>query len=201
MLLNYRKTKEILNKYELKEVRTEAVSSLSELKRKSQNFSFPVFLKNSEIVHKTEKEALKKCANKKDLENFYNKIKGKGGTFLIQEEARGEEVFIGAKRDGVFGEVISFGLGGVFVEVLEDISIGILPLKKREIKGLIKSVKGFRVLNGFRGREKADMGELCQITGKIGKILRENNWIKEIDVNPLFVSGKKQEIADIKIYV
>ncbi|HIP17456.1 MAG TPA: CoA-binding protein [Methanothermococcus okinawensis] len=130
-----------------------------------------------------------------------NNIKGTIDGVLIEEYVEGLELIVGGKRDRVFGPVIMVGLGGVFVEVLKDISFAIHPITKEYALDTLKELKSYRILEGIRGRPKRDINYILDVMIKLGLIMEMYPEIKEIDINPLFVKeeGKGGCVGDALI--
>ncbi|MFQ6077174.1 MAG: acetate--CoA ligase family protein [Candidatus Bathyarchaeia archaeon] len=119
---------------------------------------------------------------------------------LVQEMVPpGHEVIVGATRDAQFGPVVMFGLGGVFVEVLRDVSFRLAPLTREEALELMRETRGFRLLEGFRGSKPADLEALADVVTKVGRIITELPEITEIDINPLFVYNKGVVAVDARV--
>lgn len=121
---------------------------------------------------------------------------------LVQEMLEpGHEIIIGMKRDRVFGPVIMFGLGGIHVEIAEDIAFRIAPLSAADALGMIREIRGYKILEGVRGAPRADIDALVEILMKVSRLAVENEEIAEMDINPLFVypSGKGVTAADALI--
>ena len=111
------------------------------------------------------------------------------------------EIIIGAKRDEIFGSVVMVGLGGVFVEVLKDVSFGISPITRDFAYEMLKSLKSYKVLEGVRGRPRKDIEFVVDCLIKIGVFMDIHEEIKEMDLNPVFVfnDGEGGCIGDAKI--
>ena len=120
---------------------------------------------------------------------------------LIQKKGEGVELFFGAKKDKAFGAVSMFGVGGILVEVLGDISFSIPPLSKEEAMRTIKSIKGSKILSGYRNISPVNVKKLAGIFANFSEICLREEKIKEIDFNPVFAKGDKILVADPKIYV
>ena len=97
----------------------------------------------------------------------------------------GTEVIIGMSKDPQFGPVLMFGLGGIFVEIMKDVSFRIVPLTKRDADEMIHEIKGFPVLTGYRGQEVASLAHLQDILMKVSEFAEKNPEVKEIDLNPV----------------
>jgi len=122
---------------------------------------------------------------------------GKENAVLVQELVKGQrELVIGLTRDAQFGPCVMFGLGGIFTEILKDISFRVAPLEKRDALDMMHDIKGYKILDAVRGMEAADLDILAYILIKIGQIGMENDRIKEIDINPVILSGSKPVAVD-----
>ncbi len=168
-----------------------------------------------QILHKTEAGGViinpenPKEAFKKLIENTKNYAKKKGIDDLIIEGVLVEEfiekdkmeIIIGAKRDDIFGSVVMVGLGGVFVEVLKDVSFGISPITRDFAHEMLKELKSYKVLEGVRGRAKKDINFIVDCLIKIGVFMDIHKEIKEMDLNPVFVFNEKEGgcIGDARI--
>jgi acyl-CoA synthetase (NDP forming) len=118
----------------------------------------------------------------------------------VQKMVRpGTEVIIGTSKDPQFGPVIMFGLGGVFVELLKDVSFRIIPLERKDAQEMIHEIKGYPLLEGYRGKEPANISALVEIILKISKLTEENPQIKEIDLNPIFAYRDKAIAVDARM--
>ena len=111
---------------------------------------------------------------------------------LVQEMVKGQrELVVGLTRDPQFGPCVMFGLGGIFTEILKDISFRVAPLKKRDALEMMQDIKGHKILDAVRGMEAADLDQLAEILISVGNIGLENSAIKEIDMNPVILIGKQ----------
>jgi acyl-CoA synthetase (NDP forming) len=121
------------------------------------------------------------------------------GTLVSPMAAPGQECIIGMIRDPQFGPVIMFGLGGIFVEVLKDVSFRVAPLAQEDIDEMIKEIKGYKVLMGIRGEKAKDVDALKDIIAKLSKMGIDNPEIAEIDLNPVIVHEQGASIVDSRI--
>jgi acyl-CoA synthetase (NDP forming) len=118
----------------------------------------------------------------------------------VQKMARpGVEVIMGMTQDPQFGPVLMFGLGGVFVEVLKDVSFRIVPLEPRDARQMIRDIQGFRVLEGFRGQEPADLAALEDMLMRLSAFVEEHPEIQELDLNPIFAYKDGALAVDARI--
>ena len=182
--------------------------------RIAKDIGYPVVLKivSPDIVHKSDvggvilnvksdeevREAFRKIMN--NVKNAAPNARVVG--ILIQEMVPyGLEVIVGGLRDVVFGPVIMFGLGGVFVEVLKDVSFRIAPLYPEDIDEMIREIKAYRVLEGYRGEPPKDIDSIKDIIYKVSKLMLEVEKIRELDLNPimLYKKGEGAEVVDARI--
>jgi acetyltransferase len=117
---------------------------------------------------------------------------------MLQQMVSGVECIIGMNRDPVFGPVIVFGLGGVFVEILKDASMRIAPITKEEALKQIQEIKGLPLLTGARGSEPVNLEALADITVSLSNLSLENSHIEEIDFNPVIVNKTGAYIVDAR---
>ena len=118
----------------------------------------------------------------------------------VQKMAKpGTEVIIGASKDPQFGPVIMFGLGGIFVEVLKDVSFRIIPLSRRDAMEMIEEIKGYPLLKGYRGKEPVDLPALTEILLKISRVMEENPEIKELELNPILTYQRGALAVDARM--
>ena len=123
-------------------------------------------------------------------------------TLVLQQQAtQGTEVIVGATRDPKFGPLLMFGLGGIFVEVMKDVAFRVHPLSDADATEMIQSVKGFPLLDGARGRPRADLSALATIILRLDRLMALCPAIAEIDVNPVFAApaGHPTAAADARI--
>jgi acyl-CoA synthetase (NDP forming) len=118
----------------------------------------------------------------------------------VQKMARpGVEVIMGMTKDPQFGPVLMFGLGGVFVEVLKDVSFRIVPLEPRDARQMIRDIQGFPVLEGFRGQEPADLAALEDMLMRLSAFVEEHPELQELDLNPIFAYKDGALAVDARI--
>jgi acyl-CoA synthetase (NDP forming) len=110
-------------------------------------------------------------------------------------------VIIGGKRDPSFGPVVMFGLGGIYVEVLQDIAFRLAPLVREDAEGMIDEVRGSRLLRGARGQPPADRDAIVRALLAMSRLLVEYPEIVEIDVNPLLVFAQGAAAVDARVVI
>jgi len=203
-LLSFFETKKILEKYKIPILETYFLEKIDDFKK--VKISPPWVIKLSGIPHRTEKKAVFLKVKEKNLKEVLKKIfslkeKLKAEGVLVQRYFEGIELFLGGKEDKIFGKILLFGLGGIFVEVLKDISYGICPLSKKEAQDMIKNLKGYKILKGYRKKEGVSEKKLQKILLSFSRLLEKEKEIKEVDLNPLLGKGKEIFAADFKIWI
>jgi acetyl-CoA synthetase (ADP-forming) len=207
-------SREILEYYKLPLVRGNLIKSIEESKRFIDEVGYPVVLKvvSPEIIHKTEVGGvIINIQNDKQLYEAYNDIlknvKAKmptariDGLFVQEMIPSSFEVMIGGKYDNTFGQTIAFGLGGIYVEVYEDVSFRIVPITEKDALNMIKETKVYKILSGYRGKKSADIKALIDILMKTSKMLESNPEIKELDMNPVFALQDRAVAIDARIII
>lgn len=170
-----------------------------------KKIGFPLAMKVSgKIVHKTEVKGVRLNISDEEeaVKTFYDLMKIKGtDKVLVQKMIKeGYELIVGAKRDPNFNSVVVLGAGGIFTELLKDVSFGVTPLTKFDAEQMLNEVKFSEIiLTGFRGKRPADKNSIIDTLLTISRIMEKNNKIKELDINPLFVTSKKSFVTDVRI--
>ena len=191
------------------------VTSKEEAAQFAKNHPDPLVMKveSAEILHKSDVGGVKLnvCgpeAAEKAYEEIMESVTAKrpdahiNGILTVPMLDAGVEIIIGVNNDPQFGPMIMVGMGGVFVEVFKDVALYPAPLKEEEALEMLKSLKSFKLLNGYRGTEKCDIKALCQTIVAISNYAQANkDVLKELDINPLFVypEGKGVGVADALI--
>ncbi len=115
--------------------------------------------------------------------------------------APGIEVIMGMSKDPQFGPVLMFGLGGVLVEVLKDVAFRIVPLEPRDARQMVREIKGFPVLQGYRGQDPADLEALERLLQRLSEFVEAHPEIEELDLNPVFAFKDGAIAVDARIVV
>lgn len=173
---------------------------------------YPVVLKivSPDIVHKSDVGGVMlNLKNSGEVQNAYRKIlenvnakkkEAKIIGVLVQEMAPpSTEVIVGAVKDPQFGHALMFGLGGVFVEVLKDVTFRIAPINETDAREMITEVKAYPLLNGYRNMPPADLNAITDILLNVSRLVMENPKIKELDLNPIIVYDKGAKAVDARI--
>lgn len=121
------------------------------------------------------------------------------GVAVQRMERAGTEVIIGVTKDPQFGPVLMFGLGGVLVEVLKDVAFRIIPIEERDARQMIAEIKGYPLLEGYRGSEPADIGKLRELLLKVSAFVEQHPEIAELDLNPVFAYSDGAIAVDARI--
>ena len=183
----------------------EAVSFADEI-------GYPVVLKiiSPDVIHKSDVGGVivglktaedVRNAYKQIMENTKNhKPNAKIVGMLIQEMAPSStEIIVGAIKDPQFGPALMFGLGGIFVEVLKDVTFRIAPLTRDEAEEMIKEVRAYPLLKGYRNTPPADIEAIVNILLNTSRLVMEHQEIKELDLNPIMVYEKGAKTVDARI--
>ena len=198
-------SKVILASYQIPVTREIMAESTDEVITAAHEIGYPVVMKGCapEITHKTEKGLIRTDIrdDREALDAFNDIMAGmngiKGAAALVQEMIRGKrELVIGLIRDPQFGPCVMFGLGGIFTEILKDVSFRLAPLEKRDAFEMMDEIKAHKILDAIRGMDAVDREILSEMLINAGKIGLENDTIKEIDINPVIISGNRPIAVD-----
>jgi acyl-CoA synthetase (NDP forming) len=178
----------------------------------AEEIGFPVVLKivSSDIIHKSDVGGVFiNIKSTKEVKDAYVKImenvrknapKARIEGMLIQEMAPpGTEVIVGSTKDPQFGPAIMFGLGGIFVEVLKDVTFRIAPITEDDASEMIREVKAYPLLTGYRKIPPSDLEAISNILLSTSRLMMDHMEIKELDLNPIIVYEKGARIVDARI--
>lgn len=205
--------KEILKDCGIAITRESLATSAAMAVRMARAVGYPVALKiqSPQIPHKTEADGIRlNVRSDAQVRAAFKEIIGNARKFnpeadihgvLVQEMAGdGLEVIIGTTRDPVFGHVVMFGLGGIFVEALKDISLRVAPVSRGDAKEMIREIRGYSMLQGMRGRPPVDFQALTDVILRVSKLVSDyGDAIEELDINPLLVFEKGVKALDALI--
>jgi acetyl-CoA synthetase (ADP-forming) len=200
-------SKKILSHYQIPVAREQLCHTLTDLRQAAREIGYPLVLKGyaPEIAHKTENDLIRlDIRNEPEAEQAFQEIMDRidspSKAVLLQEMVQGKrELLAGMTRDPQFGPCVLFGLGGIFTEVLEEVSFRVAPLDKRQALDMMEETKAQKMLQAFRGMEAADRDLLAHILIQLGQLGLDQEKIKEIDINPLIISGSKPIAVDALI--
>jgi len=211
-LLTEIESKEFLKKAGIPVVETRLAETKKGAISLSKEMGFPVALKivSPDVTHKSDSGGVKLgLQNITQVGRAYSEIisavgqsypKAKIQGVSVQKMARpGVEVIIGMTKDAQFGPVLMFGLGGILVEVLKDVSFRIVPLVKRDAREMIKEIKGYPLLEGYRGQEAANVPFLEDLILKVSDFIEKRPEIKELDLNPIFAYKDGAVAVDARV--
>jgi len=212
-ILNEWKAYQIIAEYGIAAAQTFLAADLSEAFRAAETIRYPVALKLNapEEVHKTELGGVRlNIGGPEELQRAWREMEAvyrnhkPGGTlhgFLVQEMmGGGVETILGAIHDDRFGPAVMFGLGGEFVELYQDVAFRLAPVSRDEAAEMVRSVKGFPLLAGFRGRAPVDMEALCQAIVSLSELVVAGaDLIQSIDINPFICLPQGGKAVDAVI--
>ena len=176
----------------------------SELYQISKSLKYPVVQKVVGILHKSDVGGvILNIKNEEELLlNFKRLMKINGAkSVIVQPMKKGIELFIGAKKENIYPHVIMCGLGGIFVEILKDISVKMTPISKDESFNMIKNLKSYPILKGIRGQIGINIEEFATIIRKISALLLISPEIAELDINPLLAFEDEIIAVDARIKI
>ncbi len=183
--------------------REKLAHSREEAVKFAKEIGYPVVVKgcSDKAAHKTEMGLVKlKLANAGEVEKAYDEIMGKGielDGVLVQEMIKGDREFvIGMSRDPQFGPCVMFGIGGIFTEVIKDVTFRVAPLTELDAEEMIDEIRMKKLLDEFRGSPAVDRKLLVKALVGIGDLGYKNDEIAEIDINPLIIAGSKPVVVD-----
>lgn len=203
VLLDLLESRRLLEKYGIKFAKGELVSNEKQLAPACKKIGFPLAMKiySPKISHKTDIGGIKlNIQNPEQAKTAFKqlfRIPSFKGAYL-QKMLSGTEIIIGGKRDAQFGPVVLFGLGGIYVELLKDISMRVCPISEKDAEEMIKEIKGYALLSGARGRQKANIQKIKSYLLRVSKLMVKEK-IVELDINPLFAFGKEVLAVDARV--
>jgi acetyltransferase len=213
--LSEHQSKALLSLYGIPVTREQVVQSPQEAIRFAEEIGFPVALKidSPDILHKSEARVIRLgVGSKEEILHCYDEIiktaqkydpDAKINGVLVQEMIQnGTEVMIGMSQDPQFGPTIAFGMGGVFVETLKDISLRVTPLSKVDAEQMINEIKGYPILKGVRGKKRSDIDAIAETLMRLAALVEDfRNTISEIDINPLIVFDEDRGVKALDALV
>lgn len=178
--------------------------SKSELTAFADKVGYPVVAKVVGPVHKSDVGGV--ALNVRSAEHlameFERMMKIDGAkAVMVQKMLKGKELFIGAKYEPRFGHIVLCGLGGIFVEVLKDVSSGLAPLSYAEAYSMIRSLRAYKIIKGTRGQKGLNEQKYAEIIVRLSTLLRFATEIKELDINPLLADEDNVTAVDARILI
>jgi acyl-CoA synthetase (NDP forming) len=201
-----------LQRYGLPLPQAALIRNIDEISEAAFKISYPLAMKVvcPDIIHKSDAGGIKlNLKGQAEVQEAFEEIMGNAckvttrdrvlGALISPMAAEGQECIIGMTRDHQFGPVIMFGLGGIFVEVLKDVSFRVAPLAGEDIDEMIKEIKGYKVLTGIRGEKPRDIDAIRRILARLSDMAIDNPEIQEIDLNPVIIHDKGASIVDSRM--
>ncbi len=194
--------------------RSRRARSVKEAVQAAEQIGYPVVMKviSPDILHKSDAGGVAlDLMNEKEVVDAYQAIMGSCRAYLPEARIegveiaemveKGIEIIMGARRDSNFGPLLMFGLGGIYVEVMKDVTFRALPINQREARKMIKEIRAYPLLMGVRGEEKKDIDVLVDTLLKVGTILQKIPLISDIEINPFVVyeQGRGGKAVDVRI--
>jgi len=199
----------VLKAYGIESTKESLCHSADEAVKAAESIGYPVVMKlvSPQVVHKTEFNAVKlNISNEAEVKAVYSDMleRAKKSQFqvkgiLVAETLTGTEFIIGSLRDKQFGPLVMLGLGGIFVEVYKDVSYRLAPVEPIDVKDMIAELKGKKMLEGFRGKEKVNVDALIKAVVSVSQLLADFPNIAEMDLNPIFGNSQGVKVADARI--
>ena len=196
-------SKRIFADYGLAVAKEELAATQSDALKSALNIGLPVVMKGigPEFAHKSELGLVRVGVASEEavVRNFREldrAMDGRGRVLIQQVVSGARELMIGAIRDEQFGPVVSFGLGGVFAEILDDVSMRVAPMKLSDAEQMLEEIRANRILGSFRGLPCVNRSRLAQDLVAIGQLCLDHPEISEIDINPLIVSSDRAIAVD-----
>lgn len=184
-------------------VRRKTLKTYEQARSFASQIGYPVVLKiaSDKLLHKTDANAVRLNVAEESLKkefNSLNKTKVQKQGITMQKHLTGKEILLGIKKDDTFGHIIVAGLGGIYTEIIKDVSLRIAPIKRSDAEEMLKELKSYKILQGFRG-EKIDAGKIVDNIMKLNSLAKKHPNIRELDINPLIINNKEAVVVDARI--
>ena len=203
--------KALLSAYGVPVTKEVVCHSAEEAAEAAGALGFPVVMKlvSPDVVHKTEANVVRlNVCNATRARSVFKELTAAGKAIdarimgvLVSETATGHEVIIGSLKDSQFGQLVMLGMGGITVEVYKDVAYRLAPVSRLDVTDMLAELRGSKVLEGFRGMEKADTTALKGIVCTVSKVVADFCQIQKMDLNPVFVGSKGAKVADARIHL
>ncbi len=205
---------ELFSQYGIPTPKCKLTKDANEAAAFAAEIGYPVVIKISsyDIIHKSDvggvkvgiaDEAALREAYAAMLDSVKEKCPGAviEGINVMQSLEPGVECIVGMTKDSQLGNAIMFGLGGIFVELLKDVSLQLAPVSKEEAYEMINGIKGVKLLTGYRGSAPKDIDAIADLIMKVSELAEANPEIKELDINPVFVYEHGLKIVDARVII
>lgn len=208
------RAKEVLKAYDFVVPEGRMVSTPAEAVEAASQLGFPLAMKivSPDIVHKSDVGGVKlNLTTEQEVADSFELMMIRvaraapeaflEGVYLERMVTKGREVILGMTRDPQFGPMLMFGLGGIFVEVLHDVSFHLAPITQAEAMSMLMGTRSYKLLEGFRGQARVDITVIAEALQRISQLVTDFPQIAELDINPFMVGGPGEEsvVADARI--
>jgi acetyltransferase len=208
------RAKDILKAYDFVVPEGRMVSTAAEAIEAASQLGYPLAMKivSPDIVHKSDVGGVKlNLTTEQEVADSFELMMLRvareapeaflEGVYLERMVAKGREVILGMTRDPQFGPMLMFGLGGIFVEVMHDVSFNLAPITSAEAMSMLMGTRSYKLLEGFRGQAKVDITVIAEALQRISQLVTDFPQIAELDINPFMVGGPGEEsvVADARI--
>ena len=190
------------------------VQTAAEAAKAAEKVGFPVVMKvySPQIIHKSDAGGvIIGVGSKKAAEDAFEKIIKNAkafdpkaevkGVLVVQQAAPGLELIVGGKTDPAFGKVLTFGMGGTLVELMQDVTLRILPVSEDAIREMVREIHGYPMIKGYRGTKPRDEEALVSVIWAINRFFSENKNVVEFDINPVRLYESGACIVDARVFV
>ncbi len=204
--------KAVCMEYRIPVTKFKVAKTVEEAVKSADEIGYPIVLKivSPDIIHKFDVGGVILNLNgPKEIQDAYRKILANvkkhkpdakiTGVFVQEMAPTSTEVIVGATKDPQFGPALMFGLGGIFVEILKDVTFRIAPLTEQDAQEMITEVKAYPVLKGYRGQPPADIDAIVKILLNTSRLVMDHLEIKELDLNPIMVYENGAKTVDARI--
>ncbi len=213
-LLNEVEAKQVLREAGIPATATTLATTREEAQQQADAMGYPVVLKvvSPDIAHKSDVGGVKlNLADRDAAGQAFDEIMAASqkavrgakiaGVSVQQMAKQGTEVIVGMTTDPQFGPVMMFGLGGIMVEVLKDVSFRLVPLEPKDAQAMVREIKAHPILEGVRGQPPADVAALEQAILKVSEFVEQHPEIRELDLNPVFAYPDGALAVDARIVI
>lgn len=186
-------------------------TNLNEVLAEAEKIGFPVVIKVSsqDIIHKSDiGGVVTGIRNIDDLEQEFKQMQlrisqkvpdAKIEGYIIERMESGIELLVGSTIDPMFGPILAFGLGGIYVEVLKDVVFRLIPIEREDATEMLSEIKAAKILDGIRGQPPIDKKALVDLLLKTSDFINQHPEIEELDLNPVFATEKGASVVDARI--
>jgi acetyltransferase len=207
---------EILKAYGFPMIESAVAKSEEECLQHAQEIGYPVVLKivSPDVIHKVDVGGVKtNIKDETELKDAYKKVLESvkqakpeariSGLFIQKMAAKGKETIIGMHKDNLFGNLLMFGLGGIYVEILKDVTFRIAPVRELGAYRMIEEIRSHKILEGFRGERPSDIASIAECLQRLSQLVTDFPQIEELDINPLLVFGQGEgaKVIDARILI